>query len=183
MTCYIKNSFTIFYKQKNYLNEFMYPTTMQQNTRISIASPNDLERIIAIEKICFPKELAYTRRQLRYLLMKANSTVLIEKNGTLLRGFIIILYRRGTKVAGIETINVDPEYRKKGIGHRLLTTAEERIRKKGFQKIRLEVSTTNHAAIALYKNAGFKKTALLKKYYSYDHEGSRDAIRMVKELP
>lgn len=155
---------------------------MHQTTRISIASPNDLERIIALEKICFPKELAYSRRQLRYLLMKANSTVLIEKTDTLLRGFIIILYRRGTKVAGIETINVDPLFRNKGIGLRLLTSAEQLLIKKGIRKIRLEVAITNQAAIKLYEHVGFQKTRLLRHYYYYDHDGSRDAYRMVKEL-
>lgn len=85
-------------------------------------------------------------------------------------------------MAGIETINVDPIYRKKGIGLRLLSATEKLLRKKGIHKIRLEVSTTNHTAIKLYENAGFKKIALLKKYYYYDHESSCDAIRMVKKL-
>jgi len=155
---------------------------MHQNINIRIASPDDFERIVALENLCFPKELAYTRRQLRYLLMKANSTILVETTEALVRGFIIILYRRGITVAGIETINVDPIYRKKGIGLRLLSATEKLLRKKGMHKIRLEVSTTNHTAIKLYENAGFKKIALLKKYYYYEHEGSRDAIRMVKEL-
>jgi ribosomal protein S18 acetylase RimI-like enzyme len=155
---------------------------MHQNTNIRIASADDFERIVALENLCFPKEFAYTRRQLRYLLMKANSTVLVETTETLIRGFIIILYRRGTTVAGIETINVDPIHRKKGIGLQLLSATEKLLRKKGIHKIRLEVSTTNHAAIKLYENAGFKKIALLKKYYYYDHKDSRDAIRMVKEL-
>lgn len=85
-------------------------------------------------------------------------------------------------VAGIETINVDPAHRKKGIGLQLLSAAEEHLRKKGIHKIRLEVATTNHAAITLYEHAGFQKIALLKKYYHYNHEGSRDAYRMVKKL-
>jgi ribosomal protein S18 acetylase RimI-like enzyme len=155
---------------------------MHKNINIRIASPDDFERIVALENLCFPKELAYTRRQLHHLLMKANSTILVETTETLVRGFIIILYRRGTTVAGIETINVDPIYRKKGIGLRLLSATEKLLRKKGIHKIRLEVSTTNHTAIKLYENAGFKKIALLKKYYYYDHESSCDAIRMVKKL-
>jgi ribosomal protein S18 acetylase RimI-like enzyme len=155
---------------------------MQYTTRIRIAIPDDFERIIELENLCFPKEHAYTRRQLHYLLIKANSTVLVETTGALIRGFLIILYRRGTTVAGIETINVDPTHRKKGIGLRLLSVAEEHLRKKGIHKIRLEVSTANNAAIKLYEHAGFQKIMLLKKYYHYDHEGSRDAYRMVKEL-
>jgi ribosomal protein S18 acetylase RimI-like enzyme len=155
---------------------------MQYTTRIRIAIPDDFERIVELENLCFPKEHAYTRRQLHYLFIKANSTVLVETTGALVRGFLIILYRRGTTVAGIETINVDPTHRKKGIGLRLLSVAEEHLRKKGIHKIRLEVSTANNAAIKLYEHAGFQKIMLLKKYYHYDHEGSRDAYRMVKEL-
>jgi ribosomal-protein-alanine acetyltransferase len=155
---------------------------MQYTTRIRTATPDDFERIVELENLCFPKEHAYTRRQLHYLLIKANSNVLVETTGTLVRGFLIILYRRGTRVAGIETINIDPAHRKKGIGLRLLSTAEEHLRKKGIHKIRLEVSISNNAAIKLYEHAGFQKIILLKKYYHYDHEGSRDAYQMVKEL-
>jgi len=155
---------------------------MPPSFNIRKATIHDLERIIDLENSCFPAHLAYSRRQLRYLLMKANSTVLVETTDRLIRGFIIILYRSGTRVAGIETVNVDPVYRTQGIGRRLLDAAEQEIRKKRLRKIRLEVATTNHAAFALYENAGFKKTTLLKKYYLYNHEGSRDAFRMIKEL-
>ena len=155
---------------------------MHNTNDIRIATPDDFERIVELENLCFPKEHAYTRRQLYYLLTKANSTVLVETMGTLVRGFLIILYRRGTTVAGIETINVDPAYQKKGIGLQLLSVAEEDLRKKGIHKIRLEVSISNNVAIKLYEHAGFQKIMLLKKYYHYDHEGSRDAYRMVKEL-
>jgi ribosomal protein S18 acetylase RimI-like enzyme len=142
----------------------------------------DFERIVAIENTCFPKKMAYSRRQLHYLLFHAHSTVLVETHNTVIRGFVIILYRRGTRVAGIETIDVDPAYRNQGIGHRLLSATEDDIRKKGMTVIRLEVATTNQAAIALYKNAGFSTTALLKNYYLHNHNGSRDALRMIKEL-
>ena len=155
---------------------------MQPSVSIRKASPNDFERIIDLENTCFTSELVYTRRQLLHLLTKANSAVLVEITNKIVRGFIIILYRKGTRVAGIETINVDPSFRKQGVGLRLLNAAEEDIRKKGMHKIRLEVSTTNHAAIMLYENAGFEKIALLKNYYLYDHDDSRDAIRMIKEL-
>jgi ribosomal protein S18 acetylase RimI-like enzyme len=155
---------------------------MDNSTRIRTATSEDFERIVELERLCFPKEHAYSRRQLHYLLTKANSTVLVEITGALVRGFLIILYRRGTSVAGIETINVDPVLRKKGVGLRLLTAAEDLLRKKGICTIRLEVAITNQAAIKLYEHTGFQKITLLKKYYHYDHEGCRDAYRMVKKL-
>jgi ribosomal-protein-alanine acetyltransferase len=155
---------------------------MQKTSRIRTAVPGDFEHIVSIENACFTENLAYTRRQLRYLLINAHSTVLVETHNTIIRGFVIVLYRKRTRVAGIETIDVDPAYRKQGVGLRLLNAAEECLRKKGIHKIRLEVSITNHAAIMLYEDAGFKKIALLKNYYLYDHDDSRDAIRMIKEL-
>ncbi len=155
---------------------------MQNGGKIRPAVLSDLDRIVALENACFPQKLAYSRRQLRYLLLNAHSTVLVEIHQKIIWGFVIVLYRKGTSVAGIETINVDPDYRNQGIGQRLLTAAEKDIRQHGKKKIRLEVAMTNKAAIALYKNAGFITTAVLKNYYLYDHEGSRDALRMVKEI-
>jgi ribosomal protein S18 acetylase RimI-like enzyme len=155
---------------------------MQDNGRIRNATPNDLERIVDLENLCFPKAHAYSRRQLRYLLFKAHSTVLVETQESIVRGFLIMLYRRGTSVAGIETINVDPVHRKKGIGLRLLSAAENHLRNKGICRMRLEVAITNDAAIKLYEHAGFKKIMMLQGYYHFDHEGSRDAYRMVKDL-
>jgi [ribosomal protein S18]-alanine N-acetyltransferase len=155
---------------------------MSSLSRIRTATFDDFERIVELERLCFPREHAYSRRQLRYLLTKAHSMVLVETLNGVVRGFVIILFRRGTTVAGIETINVDPMLRKKGIGLRLLSSAEEHLRKRGICRIRLEVAITNTAAIALYKHAGYHQLMLLKKYYHFTHQGSRDAYRMIKEL-
>jgi ribosomal protein S18 acetylase RimI-like enzyme len=155
---------------------------MAQTGRTRLAARGDFETIVAIENSCFPHKLAYTRRQIRYLLLNAHSTVLVETRHNIIRGFVIVLYRNGTTVAGIETINVDPTYRNQGIGRRLLAAAEDDVRKKGKKKVRLEVATTNQAAITLYKNAGFSTTMVLKNYYLYSHNGSRDAFRMTKQI-
>jgi ribosomal protein S18 acetylase RimI-like enzyme len=150
------------------------------DVRLTIA--DDFERIVQLERACFKGPLAYSRRQLQYLVFNANSTVLVEEADGIIRGFIIVLYRSGTTVAGIETVNVDPSFRNQGVGTRLLAKAEEDIRGNGVRRIRLEVSTANKPAIDLYERAGFKKTGLLEDYYAFSHNGSRDAIRMIKEL-
>jgi ribosomal protein S18 acetylase RimI-like enzyme len=146
------------------------------------ASPHDFERIMELERACFEGDLAYSRRQLHYLVFAANSTTLVEGFKGVIRGFVIVLYRAGSSVAGIETVNVDPVFRKLGVGSRLLAAAEEDIRRKGARTIRLEVSITNHAAISLYERAGFHRIGVLKNYYHFLHDSSRDAVRMVKEL-
>ena len=155
---------------------------MVDSPMVRTASPHDFERIVELERTCFEGDLAYSRRQLRYRVFAANSTTLIEEFKGVIRGFVIVLFRTGSSVAGIETVNVDPVFRKQGVGTRLLVAVEEDVRRKGAQKIRLEVSVTNHTAIALYERAGFHRICMLKNYYHFLHDSSRDAVRMAKEL-
>ena len=157
------------------------PATPQTPT-IRRATPDDLPSIITLENNCFPGPLAYTPRQLRHLLTKANSTVLVETHHDRLHGFIIVLYHRGSTTAGIETIDVDPDARRHGIAHRLLTAAEDDMHARHITRVRLEVSTQNIPAIHLYQHAGYTTTESLPNYYIYKHHGSRDAFRMIKDL-
>ena len=155
---------------------------MINRQNIRIATHEDIERIVEIEKKCFKNHLCYSKKKLGYLITKANSTCLVETKNQIIRGFVITLYRRGTKVAGVETVDVDPVFQKQGIGIKLLEAAEEDMKKHGIKKARLEVSTKNVSGIKLYEKAGFKKIEILKNYYIFEHDGSRDVFRMVKEL-
>jgi len=142
----------------------------------------DLNGVIELERKCFNKYSAYNPRQLKYLITTANSNCLVETINEEIRGFIIVLYCNGKKVAGIETLNVDPLYRRNGIGKKLLNTAEEDMYSRFIKKIRLEVSVGNLSAINLYEKLGFKKIAILKDYYNYEQYKTYDAFRMIKEL-
>lgn len=155
---------------------------MRKSRTIRVASLKDLDAISKIEEACFDKNTRYSKRQLRYLITKANSICIVEKSDDILHGFVIILFRKGTRVAGIETLDVHPEFRGKGVALTLLKAAEEEIKKRGIERIRLEVSTGNTFAIRVYEKAGFAKVAFLKDYYKFSHCGSKDAYRMVKYL-
>jgi len=147
------------------------------------ATVQDLGTIVELEKKCFGSNSSYSRRQLYYLLTKANSICLVEEKHHTIRGFVILLLKKGNSVAGFETLNVDPKFRGKGIALNLLKSAEEDCKKRGHvRKLRLEVSTGNRHAIMLYAKAGFRKTEDLKQYYSFPQGGSRDAYRMIKEI-
>jgi len=143
---------------------------------------DDLEHIITIEQQCFKSDHAYSPQQLKYLITKANNLTLVETKENTIRGFIIILLRKGTHIAGLETIDVAPLFQKQGIALQLLTAAEEELKQKNINTIRLEVSVTNHQAIHLYQKQGYTKTKILKNYYQYTHDGSKDAFRMIKKL-
>lgn len=52
-------------------------------------------------------------------------------------------------------VSVLPDYRGRGIGRQLITEALERARKKGIERVELEVFSSNVAARALYEKLGF----------------------------
>lgn len=146
------------------------------------ADENDIEAIVEIEKRSFPGLTAYSRRQLEYLILKANSTSLVETEDSTIRGFMIITYRKGCRIGSLETIAVDPLFRQQGISRRLLLAAEEDMKKRGMKFAQLEVSERNKPAINLYRKAGYVVKLRLVGFYQFEHSGTRDAVRMVKTL-
>jgi ribosomal protein S18 acetylase RimI-like enzyme len=155
-----------------------------ETNRASIRKANvgDLEAILEIEKKCFPGSIAYSKGQLSYLLLQANSVTFVEVCRNIIRGFVIVAYREGSSIGHIETIDVDPAYAKLGIGLKLLTYAEDDMRKNGKKWSLLEVSEGNKVALRLYRKAGYAVKDRIKKYYRYEHAGTRDALRMIKAL-
>lgn len=59
-------------------------------------------------------------------------------------------------------IGILKEYRHKGLGMKLMTTAINEAKKRGFHEIRLEVRASNVNAIRTYRRLGFVKIAHLK---------------------
>lgn len=140
----------------------------------------EIDSIYSLEKKCFEGPKAYKKSQLTYLVKKAKSTCLVACNDKDILGFIIVTYRKNSKTANIETIDVDPDYQNLGIGSALLDNAEIEMRKQDIKRSQLEVSERNENALWIYKKAGYKVNKFLVGYYYYDNLGSRNAIRMIK---
>jgi ribosomal protein S18 acetylase RimI-like enzyme len=146
------------------------------------ANAHDIGVISEIEKACFSGLTAYSKRQLAYLILKANSTTLVETENCTVRGFIIVTYRKGSRIGNVETINADPRFRNLSVGISLLAAAEEDMKQRGMKFAQLEVSERNEPAINLYQKAGYTLKHKLVGFYRFEHNGTRDAIRMVKPL-
>ena len=149
---------------------------------ISRATADHIQALFEIEQRCFPGTTSYSKQQLRHLVLHANSTCLVESQGDAIRAFLIVIYRRGSLTGHIETIDVDPTFQTQGIGLKLLKAAETDMRQRGMHWSQLELSEGNKAALELYRKAGYKFKEKIEGYYKYEHDGSRNAIRMVKAL-
>ena len=58
------------------------------------ATHMDLPKIIELEKSCFENEIAYSPKQLKYLITRANSNSLVETYENEIRGFLVVLYKK-----------------------------------------------------------------------------------------
>lgn len=65
----------------------------------------------------------------------------------------------------IAMLGVDEEYRHRGLGRVLVESCLGRMHADGLDSVYLETNVGNGAAILLYESLGFKKVALLERYY------------------
>lgn len=75
----------------------------------------------------------------------------------------------------ITNVAVAPDYRKKGYGKALVSSAIALAKEKQLEMVLLEVRVSNAAAISLYKKMGFEELGLRKNFYEHPVE---DAIIM-----
>ena len=142
--------------------------------RIRKAELTDLSKIVEIESLCFPEETAFPPGMFAYLIRYATVQAAFEDNS--MAGFIIG-YASGD-VGFIYTLDVHPDYRRKGVGTTLIHALEERLHSQGAKRIRLEAAIVNPAALELYRKAGYHEKELLRSYYGR----GKNAVRMWKEF-
>lgn len=142
---------------------------------IERALPDDLESLLAIEATCFSSD-RLSRRSFKRWLRRADCVFLVARDGANLAGYCLVLLRQGTRLARLYSLAVAPDYQGLGLARRLLQRAELDTRATGALYLRLEVASTNSAAIALYRQLGYTQFGLYHDYYE-DHG---DALRMEK---
>lgn len=128
--------------------------------------PNDLDRINYLGNLLHENYVFDLDVFSRCLVMQIDSVII---------GYVVysIIYER----AEIIDIIIDPLYRNKSYGYKLLLSCIEDIRLNNCKNITLEVNSNNTAAICLYKKLGFKIEAVREKYY-----GINDGYLMKKDL-
>lgn len=120
-----------------------------------------IAQIALIEASSF--ELPWTEGMLEAEAKDANS---FYKVG--LEGDEVVCYGGFRKVldeAHINNIAVKEEYRRQGIGKRLMAELVRLAKDNGVRYMTLEVRDSNEAAINLYKGFGFEVKGVRKRYY------------------
>jgi [ribosomal protein S18]-alanine N-acetyltransferase len=143
--------------------------------------PSDFEALHAMDQVCFPKTIAYGRREMKsYLQSEGSHCIVAEIAGPAISKTIagFILTERSHEFAHIITLDVLEPYRRHSVGSRLLGAAEQEASTSGASLMYLETATTNKAAIALWKKHGYRESRTIENYYGR----GQNAFEMQKRI-
>lgn len=143
--------------------------------------PSDIKRVMEIERASI-KEITPLSHLSRYYEIPPWGFIVAEIDGIVI-GYIITSIKdiNRRKEGHLLAIAIDPAYRRKGVGTKLLSNMEKILRDMEINKIGLEVKVNNIDARRFYKHLGFKESRILKGYYKM-RGYTEDAVLMVKNI-
>ena len=132
--------------------------------------------VAAIEKECFGRD-AWSEKSVAGELTNALALWLVAVEGECVAGYV------GSQTVCNETdmmnVAVTADYRRQGLGEKLVLALEEELKAIGSQCLTLEVRDSNTPARTLYEKLGFQQIGLRKNYYRNPKE---DAHILRKEF-
>lgn len=145
--------------------------------KVRAARRADVPRLLEIERDSFTTD-RLTAAKLRHLLARGNCTLDVVLDRGTVAGYVLVLFRRGSRYARIYGLAVAPAARGRGLARVLLAAAERRARGRRAARIGLEAAAANVRARGIYERAGYEVVRALGPYYA---DGS-EAVRMAKRL-
>ena len=157
-------------------------TVRADGVRMERATAQDLDRIMPIEQTSF--SVPWTRKMFEVELGQnpfghvyvARPAGAEDQVGGLL-GYVCfwVVFEEFR----LMTLAVEPSARRRGLGRALLRHAMDLGRSLGATRGLLELRASNAAALTLYEQEGFRRTAVRARYYANPVE---DAVLMEREL-
>ena len=145
--------------------------------RVQDLAREDFEAAYQLDQTCYPPGIAYSRTALAEFLSLPGARAWVADEEKGLVAFIIVR-KQGASRGHIITLDVREDRRRRGLGRRLLETAEAWLAAQGVKRVRLETAADNEAAVAFWRATGYEAVATLPRYYL----GRHDAYRMEKQL-
>ena len=144
--------------------------------RLRAYEPKDFEQLYALDHLCFPPGIAYSKWMLRHFLKVPSANCIVATDGEEIPGFIIT--EEAVPLGHILTLDIAASYRRRGLGTRLLQRGEAELWERGVTDMVLETAVENAAGVAFWQRHGYRTVGTLKKYYLR----RLDAFEMRKKL-
>lgn len=141
---------------------------------IKPAQSRHIEKIAQLEKVCFSSP--WSENAISQAIENGTEFFVAEQNGEFAGYFAINCVLDEGYIANIA---VKPEFRRCGIGKKMLKKLDSLAMEKGLSFITLEVRQSNLAAISLYSSNGYKPEGNRKNFYEDPRE---NAVIMTKRF-
>lgn len=152
------------------------PSVAASLVTLRAADVADVDTLSRIHGQCF--NTGWTAAQFTGALsLPGAGAMVLEADGGV-RG--LVQYQVVAGEAEINTLCVEPRWRKRGLGQKLLVRLDEVLRALMVSKIHLDVADDNVSARALYAKAGFEVTGRRKGYYARGADQAVDAVLMTR---
>lgn len=123
---------------------------------------------------------AWSKTQLSGMLITPGSWLLLLRLEDKPAGFAI--GRSTLDETELMLLAISPEYRRRGLGRKLLNAVIAEARSRDAERLFLEMRSDNETALGLYNDAGFIEVGRRPRYYRGSDGILRDAITMVLSL-
>jgi ribosomal-protein-alanine N-acetyltransferase len=131
----------------------------------------DLAVVMRIELASY--SVPWTETTFRGLLRREDAELIVVEAEAQPAGYAV--FWQVLDQAELGNVAVDPQWRRRGVGRRLVREVLERARKRGVRELFLEVRPSNQNARALYEELGFSAVGRRRAYYQAPVE---DAVVM-----
>lgn len=139
------------------------------------AAPEDAPALAALETLLFGPD-SWSESAVRDELTGPGRHSVVAVSGADVVGYAVTL--RAHDVADLQRIAVRPDHQRRGLAHRMLEDVLAAARQEGADRVLLEVSADNAAALGFYTREGFVEIDRRRRYY---RDGS-DAVVMRRSL-
>ena len=137
-----------------------------------IATTSDIKELAELLTILFLQEADFkpdqSKQEMGLNMIVSNSVyghIVVATKSDKIVGMVSLLYlistAEGAKVAILEDMVVNPDYRSYGIGSTLLTKAIDFSKEQGCKRITLLTDFDNEKAINFYSKQGFEKSKMI----------------------
>lgn len=132
---------------------------------------SDVETMVRVDDICFAADFRFDQASMSAFAEERNAACIVaEAAGGAMAGFIIAhLEQTQAGLRGyIVTLDVLPEYRRGGLGARLIGEIERCVIEAGARWMDLHVFTGNDGAIRFYERMGYRRIGRKQRFYGQD---------------
>jgi len=153
------------------------PTNKHQ-VELKLARLRDAQCIAVMSRdlVEFGLPWSWTARRVTFHIHASESNVLTAWADDRLVGFALMQYF--DEHAHLNLLGVDPDYRRLGVGRRLIEWLEETARAGGIFAVTLEVRAGQTGSRTFYRALGYQEDKYISGYYS----GREAAIKMSHDL-